>query len=455
MAFYFVDGTVGLSTNTGASWASPFQTVTQALAAAVTAADTSPTIACGSTGSFTANAAITWTPPANGKVAIISAINNATGTVITPAAGATEMVGAATAAFSVAAAASAAVFVSGMTMKGGTNSSGSCIISLLSTNVAARAEFTNCAFDLPTSGAASIGLGYAGLGGSQQLYLESCTFNRSGSNGAPYFSLIHATVSIINPVFSFTGATHPAELITQPAGNNGLGRLIISDGDISAFTGTALVLLTNLGGQQILFQNLKISATPAIASGAWPAGNLSITLRNVDSGNTTYTFEYLNAYGTLSANGSVFAASGAAFSGSGVSWKIVTTAATNSYSPFILPPLAIWGATLTAQTGTIQVAQASGSTALTDQQLWSDIDFSASASFPNYSWGSNRNAAPITGTGANQPTSAVSWTGLTTPVTQQLQNGFSAAAAGLLQSRISVGIASTTLYVDPTIGGVT
>jgi hypothetical protein len=111
---------------------------------------------------------------------------------------------------------------------------------------------------------------------------------------------------------------------------------------------------------------------------------------------------------------------------------------------------------LTAQTASIDLIR-DNATALTDRDIWSDLDSAASASFPNYTYQTNRNAQPFTGSTANQPTSTATWTGtggFSNPTKQKLQNAFTAAATGLLQSRVYVGKASETLYMDPFIGGV-
>jgi hypothetical protein len=180
-------------------------------------------------------------------------------------------------------------------------------------------------------------------------------------------------------------------------------------------------------------------------------------VRNCDSGNTTYTFQYNDRFGTLTADTSVYITSGGAvFNGNGASWKIVTTSSCNEANPFIVPKLFVWDTVLTSQTASIEIIR-DNATALTDRDIWSDIDSAASASFPNYTYQTNRNTQPFTGTTANQPTSTATWTGtggFTNANKQKLQNAFTASAAGLLQSRIFVGVGSTTLYIDPYIGGV-
>ena len=178
-------------------------------------------------------------------------------------------------------------------------------------------------------------------------------------------------------------------------------------------------------------------------------------MRKCDSGNTTYKFHYEDPWGTLDASTSIYVGADPQFNNAGIGWTIVTTSAANEARPFITPPIFEWTTSTSAQTSLIQFAQASGATKLTDRDIWSSIEFANSASFPSYTYQTNRNAQPFTGTPANQPDSTATWTGLTTPVTQQLSNGFTASATGLLKGQVYISKASTTVYVSPSFEGIT
>jgi hypothetical protein len=377
-----------------------------------------------------------------------------------PSAGATEALGAASFTFLLAATNAASVYVFGMTIKGGTNNSTNCSIGIDFTGNATMVwDIESCTFDIPSVAACNITLGRAAstAAAPSLLRMINCTYNRTGSSTSQYIIVGNIVAEIINPTFSFTGASKPAFLTgTSPLVR---GSLTIRDGDISGYdiSGGALIQAAQMTYCNILLENLKLSATPTIISGTWAAGTGSVTIRNCDSGNTTYVFEFINAYGTLTADNTVYVTSGGAvFNGGGVSWKIVTTSLCDEWHPFILPLLYVWDTILTAQTASIEIIR-DNATSLTDRDIWSDLDSAASASFPNYTYQINRNSQPFTGTTANQPTSTATWTGtggFTNANEQKLQNAFTAAAAGLLQSRIYVGVGSTTLYIDPYIGGV-
>jgi hypothetical protein len=454
MSTIFVSAVDGSNADNGTTWALAKQTVAGALAIA-TSGDI---IVVDNAGTFTANAALTWTVPA-GNIAIISATRSGTTTFV-PSAGATEALGAASFTFLLAATNAASVYIFGMTIKGGTNNSTNCSIGIDFTGNATMVwDIESCTFDIPSVAGCNItlGRGASTTAAPSLLRMINCTYNRTGSNTSQYIIVGNIVAEIINPTFSFAGASKPAFL--TGASSLVRGSLTIRDGDISGYnvSGGTLIQAAQMTHCNILLENLKLSATPTIISGTWAVGTGGVTIRNCDSGNTTHVFEFINAYGTLTADNTVYITSGGAvFNGGGASWKIITTSLCDEWHPFILPLIYVWDTALTAQTASIDLIR-DNATALTDRDIWSDLDSAASASFPNYTYQTNRNAQPFTGSTANQPTSTATWTGtggFSNPTKQKLQNAFTAAATGLLQSRVYVGKASETLYMDPFIGGV-
>lgn len=455
MTTLFVSAVDGNNADDGLSWANAKQTVAGALAIAAS----NDIIKVDSAGTFTATAAITWTPPA-GNVAIIS-VDRANSDAWL--AGATESVGASNNNFNIAGAAGSKMYVYGMTINGGSNNSVTCIIGLLTTStVIAALEMRSCTINLnSTSTGATLLFGASAQIGqrSNPIRLRDCTLGITASRAGTYALIQKAKVELINPTFNMAGATKPAILFAAGAAGD-TGSIRIVDGDLTGYavSSGAYFSVANFNTVSASIENCKISATPTLTTGTWPGGEGSILLRNVDSGDTLYTFQYVNSYGTLTADTAVFITTGgAAFNGAGVSWKIVTSSLADEFSPFVTPQIAVWNTTTTAQTSAIEIIR-DNATALTDRNIWSSLDFPASASFPNYTFQTNRNANPFTGTPANQPTSTATWTGtggFSNPTKQKLENAFTAAEVGLLEAQIYVGVASTTLYIDPYIGGVT
>ncbi len=457
---YFVAGTGGATTGSDANactdWSIPCATVAGALGKA-----TPTIIAVDKTGSFVATAAITWTPPATG-IAIISSTNGVTGTTIAYSPGAAESIGAASNNFVIAGAAGSSMYVYGMTLTGTTNNATNNIVVLGTATANDKIIFQSCTLSVPTiNTSAVISFGNGATKGTSVTAIDT-TFS-FGSRTGNAFIVVTADVELINPTFTF-GATKPSPLFSGAA-TASPGKLNVRDGDISSFTGAALIAANTIDNTSILLQNLKISATPTITTGTWNPGNGSITLRNVDSADTTYAFQYINAFGTLTAeNTDYVTTSGATFNGAPIGWKVVTSALANESFPFVLPPLAIWNTTTTAQTYAIEIAQVNGAAALTDRQIWSDIDYANSTSFPSYTQTSNRSAGPFVTTGVAHATSTNPWTVPNigaSPVTQKLQSGtattpasFTASETGLLLSIIKIGVATLTMWINPQIDGV-
>lgn len=451
----FVSAVDGNNADTGADWTNAKQTVAGALAIAVTG----DIILVDNAGTFTASAAITWTPPA-GNVAIIS-VNRAGGDAW--AAGAVEAVGASSNAFNVAGAAASAMFVYGMTINGGSNAASACDINLVTTvNVSCYFETRSCTFDLksttlttnrifigPTNGATSRLVG---------MKFYDCTFICSGSRSGDFISLDNADIEIVNPVISCTGATKPSALFVSEFWE-AAARVVIRDGTLAGYnvSGGAYFNIATQYGSQIVCSNLILDSTPTVTTGSWPAGsNGSITLRNVDSGDTDYIFSYHDARGTLTVDIAIYKDGGASFNGQNVSWKIVTTAAASEFNPFVTPLLSIWDTLTSAQTATFDIIRDSA-TNLTNRDIWPTLDYAASATTTRYTAASGRNANPFTGTGADWSASGATWTGVggfSNTNEQVMSIAFTAARDGLLQGRVYVGVASATLYLDAKVAGV-
>jgi hypothetical protein len=468
MTTYCVSSVLGAGgTGTGLSWANAALSIAAGLALA-----TPTLLQVDASHNFTASAAITWTPPATGCAIVSGTPTGPTsGTAFTPyVAGAIESVGASSNLFTIASVDASSFYVYGVTCNGGSNNSGSCDVAISGTTLAQNSKvFDHCTFTInsvATTAQILLGAGASGSIRANEIGFYNCTFRCATSRLATLILIGQASIKMISPTFVMSGASKPVVLF---AANNitDAGSIYIKDADMTGYavSGGAYFDVSAFGREQVILENTKISATPTLLTGTWPAGIGSILLRNVDSGNTTYVFHYANALGTLDAEVTDYVTTGGAqFNGAPIAWKVVTTGAASEFNPFVLPPLSIWTTLTTAQTYAIEIAQVNGAAALTDRQIWSDIEYAASASFPNYTWQSNRSAGPFITTGVAHATSTNPWTVPNigaNPVTQKLQSGtattpaaFTAAATGLITSQISIGVATLTLWINPAIDGI-
>jgi hypothetical protein len=460
---WFVSAVSGSNTNACTSWSVPCQTVAGALSLATTATCTiaSPcTIAADAAGTYTASGAVSWTFPA-GPTALISSTNPGSGTTISQSAGAAEAVGSSNATFTVNCANGSQALIVGMTISG-TSGGSSNAVDFISSGTQCTVNWEGGEVSLlGTNNSDTVNMGN---GGTNSYPLRTRFVNTTfaaGSRVGTYFSISGGYFEFVNPTFSFTGGSTPQYLFgvssnIQPTTST----LIVRDGDISGFNSSSGYLFNGNGTlswqAEALLKNLKIGSNVVglASSTALQGGGGSITLRNVDSANTLYTFEYLNPRGTVTVDPTNYLSAGKQFNGSHYGYKIVTTANASEVDPFCVPVAAeVWNTDTSSQTLKIEFAQNSAATALTDQQIWARLDYPNSTSYPSYSSISDRNAAPITGTPNNQPTSSATWTGLTSPTTQYLSlpasGGFTAAANGTLQAQLCVGDPSTTVWFNP------
>lgn len=459
MTNYFVSSVDGNNAFTGLAWdVASVVAAKQTIAGALAVAAAGDTIFVDSAHNFTATAAITWTPPAGG-IAIISTTRSGSSGTTPWLAGAAESVGAASNAFVIAGAAASSMYVYGITVNGGTNNNANCAINLLNTvSVIATLRMESCTIDVKTAAAARLTLGLNASGNLRvpRIRLTNCTLICSGSRATSFILPQTGDFEIINPTFSMTGGTKPAALFSFAVSDK--PALRVRDGDASGYAVTSSAYF-DVGGLvgEVTLENLKLSATPSMTSGTWPGGHGSILLRNCDSADTINSFEYRNSYGTITESASIYFDNGLDFNSTGVSWQIVTSSLASEYLPFTTPPMYLWNTGTGAQTGELEFIR-DNATKSTDREIWSDMDYPASASFPNYTYANNRNANPYTGTAVDQPTSGGTWTGtggFSNPTKQKLQHAFTAAEVGLLQARVMVGKASETLYVNPGLTNVT
>ncbi len=441
---YFVAGTGGATTGNDANactdWSIPCLTVAGALGKA-----TPTVIAVDKTGAYVQTGAITWTMPAT-AITIVSATNNTTGTTINQSPGASEGIGNSANPFTINGAQGSMLTVIGMHLSA-TTGAASNNIAIGTGSTGEYFYFDGCTFELPgTSTSSNIA-----PSGTSYLKISNSTFLVSGSRAGNIFLLLGGMkMELVNPTITMTGGTKPVTLMSFSVGDMDI---VIRDGDISGFNtaSSALAALGQFGPTgRLLMKNLKISATPTLTSGSYSAGSSAqIVLRNVDSGNTLYKFEVHDATGDLTEDASNYLTAATQFNGVPYAWKIITTSLASPSRPFRVPILETWNTTTTSQTLNVEFAQNSSATALTDQDIWSTLPYPNSASFPSSAIVTNRNADPITGSAANQTTSTAGWTGLTSPTKQKLASTFTAAAVGLLQDYVFVGVASKTVYINP------
>ncbi len=351
------------------------------------------------------------------------------------------------------------LYLYGMTIGANSGSSTSNTVNIATNLVASQSrvgiECDHCTFDTPGTGSVSINLGSGASTSNPFPYirLKDCTFNIANNTAAFAIQVRGAEVVISNPTIAYAGASKPATLfLTSSAGNPLSSRLTVIDADLSTFntSGGNYFNVANLNGHVIL-RNVKLSSTPGLKTGTWPGNAGDLTLVNVSTTNNFKAFEYYNRLGSLTTNTSIYSDLGAAIDGTHLSWSVTTTAAANESEPFTLPWQMRWSATTSALTAGLRIIR-DNATALTNRDVWYEIEYGSNASFPQGTLASGRNAAPFDGTGVAWTADTDSWTGtggFTNANKQKLEASITPAFKSVLRGRLLVGVASTTLYVDP------
>lgn len=286
-----------------------------------------------------------------------------------------------------------------------------------------------------------------------QLRFSNCSFATVDSTTTPSTLIRYCNALFMGCSFSHAGSNKSPTLF-QGTTSSGRMRcdLMISDCDLSNWntTGGNYFNVANLTSGKVILKNTKLSSTPGFVTGTWPNNNGSITVINTDGADTIDSFEYRNRLGTLTENTSIYADDGGQFDSAGYSFQIVTTSSASEENPFITPWFARWNESTSEIDVGFRVTHDSA-TDLHNRNTWSIIEYPASASFPNYTAVSSRNAEPFDGTSVDWTNDAESWTGtggFSNPNTQTIQSTFTPAEKGLLRGRVDIAIASKTLYLD-------
>ena len=441
MTTYYVKGSTGNNANSGVDWANAVQTVAGALAKA-----TPTLIYVDASESFTAGATITWTIP-NANCAIISVTSGTT----TWATGAKESIGANSNTFSIAANSSgSSLFVYGMTLEAGTNSNAVISVGGLGPM---NGWFKSCTFNTPNTGsgaALNIGNGATGSMRGNILRFEDCTVQ--AKNSTANAAILFGNAQIVMTGLTITvQANVPTKLFQSMDTQYNGGRLEVIDSDLSGFN-PSTSFLVNVPDYfpTAIFRNCKLGSNVTAYTGSWRrSGTGSVTLINCDSGDTINSFEHYTYTGSLTEDAAIYKDSGASFSGVGVSWKVVTTSACDEHNPFEVPKLYRWNTSTASTNFKVDFILNSAGTALTDQQAWLEIGYASSTSTPVGTHVTDRNTNPITAAGSNQTTSSATWTGATSPTKQYCDVTATPSEVGMIEGRVFIAKASTTVYIDP------
>lgn len=293
-----------------------------------------------------------------------------------------------------------------------------------------------------------------------QNVLKNCAFKGQGSAQSIY---VNGYLEVRGLSF-VSGNTMWSNIFTMGIGNRG-AVLEASGIDCTNIGGTSFnFCLVNGTVQKALIRNVKIPASWSGSPGTAPTGgSTTFELWNYNIGTTDKNYKYwlVSSFGTVKDDDTVYLSAGASDESSvHYSMKMTSTAnvgypAHPLRSPPIIQRLASIG---TLKTVTVEIAY-DGASALTDKQVWLEMEYLGNSGFSLASYGSD--IALPTASPVAQTSSSAAWTGFTNGVTtgpngsttwnkQKLEVAFTPQEVGYYALRVCLGKNNTamTIYSD-------
>lgn len=304
--------------------------------------------------------------------------------------------------------------------------------------------FENCTFKLNnTNSSSALGINASGILNACGLSLNTCTiiFGSVSQSIKPF-----ATVNtfITGGSIALTGSSPSSCFLFS--NSSGGGTTTIRDCDLSGLGGP-IVTMTGDSTALVIIENCKLSANAPANGASSSPGAIALKVHNSDNGSKNYRFFEQTYMGSSQQETTTINTAGASDGTQGISFKAISTANSSFSQPFQLPEITQWqNTTGSSHTATVEIA---GANTLTNGDIWMELEYPGSASFPIGSTVSSRVADAITAV-SNVTTSAASWGG--SPAhTQKLQVIFTPQMKGPIKARIYVAKASTTVFIDPLI----
>lgn len=305
----------------------------------------------------------------------------------------------------------------------------------------ANAVWEACNFQLANSGASAT----INLTGNGPAKAKDCGFKfaNAGQTLRHDLGLLHLQGGSI-----LAGGTSPTTFIAPAAATN----FLIEGFDFSnAAVGLNLVA-SIVNRARGIFRNCKLPASwSGVLHSATPGIDAIYEMFNCDSGDTNYRYRKAAQFGTIQDETTIVRSGGA--SNGATSWSLKMVSNANAIYPtntLDCPERVQWNDLVGAPvTLTVEIVRDS-LTALTDAEIWVDVEYLGTSGFPISSVSSDAPASVLTAA-ANQAVSTETWTttGLVNPNKQKLVATFTPQEVGYVHYTVRLAKASATVYVDP------
>lgn len=314
----------------------------------------------------------------------------------------------------------------------------------ISTSQTCYFRFEQCQFICTAAG---VGIGF-GTSGSSIGELINCSFGFFNSATSLFFGSIHwRNDSGVPALLSGGSYVAPGCFANTNASVNSM--LLFEGLDLSAVTGFLFGTGSSSGCVGIAtFKDCKLNASVVVNDPGSTSTQTVILVRSDStvSSSDCVRCEKQNGWGALTTDTGVFLNSGASDGIIPYSQKIVSKSGIDNTIPFISFPLTVWNDLVgSSKTVTVKCAIAA---LPKDIDVWMEVEYLGDAASPK---ASRISTFPgIFAAGTTYTDSGDSWTSspghtflLTTTFTPQVK--------GPVQVKVFVGLASTTLWVDPRV----
>lgn len=310
--------------------------------------------------------------------------------------------------------------------------------------------FVNCKFET------------ASVGANNRIQLGS---TGSGSND-------DTQVVLVDPVFKFGATSHaiapaasrvrwkggsidnsgsiPATLFIPASGGGVSVDMEILGADLSGVTGTLVAQGVAATGQ-IIFKNCKLAAGVTLSSGTPNGpGGIQLFFYNCDSADTNYMYAYRGYLGDIDTVTGQYLAGGATVDSQSIAIKAVSASSALFHQALKISIAPIYLDNIgSAKTVTVEIAQDNGAAALTESEIWLEVEYLGTSGYPISSVATDHNSTILSLSSTAQTASSATWTGLTTPTKQKLEVTLTPQEKGYIHCRVCLAKPSVTVYVDP------
>jgi len=443
-AVWYINPGLGSGSNNGTSWANAFKSATTAWTDAIAASAAGDDFAvnaassCANTTAQTLTFKGTLTSP--NRVFSFSGLTHGTSTSLPPAtdlgAGAAISVTGTSTGLNV----NGYVYFYGLAITWGASGNNGNAFNPLSAVVPGEQEWVNCTFTCngdSYNDYACIGNGYD----TSKLTFTNCTWTFNNGATYPCFVLIGTPVKFVNnTITATTGST-----LCQPYATS-----VYAVNSITTFDGCNLVgfasgasLGSSFWAGVLRFINCELGASVALPS--TPTQPAAVAYLVACGNGSSVEQQAIVAYqGTLQQSTSVY--NRASDGTTAFSWQIATNANNKPQSPFECFEIVQWAAAGTHAASYVQITSATAG--LTNADVWVDVQYLSSGSYPITSLISSAAATMLTaGTGLS-PAGTWAVGGAGTNYELAIPS-FTTAIPGLVRLTVKIAKPSITVYVDP------